>query len=397
MKKKNKLFDVCNVYIFLWMFGFVQDLFLTSSLVSMLFYIPFLLLTVYNIGQVLFSFQLKGPMKVLSVFFVVLLCYGIVLLMLNNVMGFDRKFFLMSIFSSIGPVFSFYLYTKKGLLYENKLKAWFWPFLIIAIIAFFVSREKGIALAIEQGSDMEDVTNNASYFIAGLLPFIFLLKKNRFLQYLTIIVIFYFIITSIKRGAILVGALIFVWFFNVSYTSSSKSKRWAVLLLTIILLIVSYHFVTKLYEQNDYFQHRVEQTVEGNSSNRNLMYVGLLEHFITNDNPMQFLFGEGAYHTVNINRGFKAHNDWLELLIDCGLVTTMIYVIYWISFFVVITKNKSNAMIYFMLGASFIYTLTRTFFSMSFDDTPFFVSMIIGYCFANARINVSQDYYKLNC
>lgn len=84
----------------------------------------------------------------------------------------------------------------------------------------------------------------------------------------------------------------------------------------------------------------MEDTASGQSSGRDILYSTYWSHYINNDNIVQLLFGEGAYHTENILH-LKAHNDWLELLIDCGLCGAILYFVYWYSFFKMWKKVRS--------------------------------------------------------
>lgn len=382
-KNINTLFDACTIYILLWLLGHVQNLFLSSSLVSLSFSIPYLLMTLYYIAKVFVSFHPKGAMKALCVFFVVLVCYGVALLILDNAKGAENKSFLMMLFNSLGPIFPFYVFTQQGLLTEKRMKNWFWPFLVVIIITFFVTQQRNLAEALESEYEYEEVTNNTAYSIAGLIPFVFLLRKKPIWQYFIMVLLLSFIVSGMKRGAMLTGALMLFWFVYVSVKTASKGKKLGIVLLTTITLIVGYRYIIRYYENSDYFQHRVEATMEGSSSNRDVIYETLWQHYINNDNILQLAFGEGAYHTQNVTGSLKAHNDWLELLIDCGLITVLLYVVYWMCFVIDWKKSKPDSLIFSMLGACFIYTYTRTFFSMSFSDMPFYINMIMGYCFAS--------------
>ena len=179
----------------------------------------------------------------------------------------------------------------------------------------------------------------------------------------------------------LTGSFLLFWFVYRSINTISKGRKIVIILLTIITIIIGYQFVINFYENSDYFQYRVEVTMEGKTSQRDYIYTTLWQHYRSNHNLFQVMFGEGAYSTQNIV-GMKAHNDWLELLIDCGLLTILLYLFYWVCFVIDCRKSKSNALIYSMLGGCFIFTFVRTFFSMSFSDIPFYISMIMGYSFA---------------
>ena len=218
----------------------------------------------------------------------------------------------------------------------------------------------------------------------SLFPFVFLLRKKIIWQYVVLGYIMYFVVIGLKRGAIIISLFMILWFVLVQTKSVSKGKKAVAVLLTVVLLAIGLHFISQFYESSDYFQHRVEKTMEGSSSNRNWIYSSLWNHYINNNNLLEFSFGEGAFHTVNIS-GFMAHNDWLELLIDCGLFGVVVYLVYWISFVRDWIRSKSHPLIYSMMGSCFIFTFMKTLFSMSFLSMPFYVCMIMGYCFAQVQ------------
>ncbi len=380
---KNKAFDACTIYLLLWSLGYVQKMFISSSLISMLFYLPFLGLTLYYVAKVFTNYRPKGVMLAFSAFFVVLLCYGLALVLLDNSVK-DNKSFLMFIINNLAPLFAFYCFSRQGLLTEKRLLLWFIIFLVVASLDFYTAQKKGLALLAEDGSQYEEITNNAAYSMLGLIPFVFLLRKKPIWQYLVLGYIMYFVVTGLKRGAILISLFLIVWVVIIQTQSTSRGKKILALSLTIAFLAIGWRFVMQFYENSDYFQHRLEATMEGSSSNRDFIYSTLWKHFINNNSFLQLVFGEGGFHTVNVS-GFMAHNDWLELLIDCGLFGVVVYLIYWISFIRDWIRSKPDILVYSIMGACFIFTFMKTLFSMSFFSMPFYISMIMGYCFAQVH------------
>ena len=378
---RKRFLDPCNIYIILWVLGRLQGLFFQSSLLSMLLFIPYALMTVYYIYRAVSSYNLKGAIKALSVFFAVMLLYGIALLIFNDALGQDRKSFLMMLLVSLGPVFPFYVFSRQGLLTEERIQGWFFVLLAVATVDYIKTGQDTLQRALEEGKSVEEITNNSAYMIAGLIPMLFALKKRPLLQYLSLIIILYFVITGMKRGAILVAACLLIWFVWIKLTNAKRGKRIFVILCFAILIWIGTRFVLNFYEQSDYFQYRVEQTMEGSSSSRNQVYTTLWNHWINNGNPIQFLFGEGAYHTENVTGYLKAHNDWLELLIDCGLIGALFYFVYWICFVVDCRRSRYDTTLLAILTACFIFNFLRTFFSMSFSDMPFYICIAMGYGF----------------
>lgn len=391
IKRKNNL---CNIYILLWLFGIVQGFFLSSSIVSLIFSVPLMLITLYCFVKMFVEYPPKGALKVLSLFFVVLIIYGIALVLLDDAVKpygkVDKNSFLLMAIISVGPVFAFYYFARKGLIDAKKLKLWFFVFLVVYIAQYFYTEQRELARLMMGGYRYEEITNNTSYIILSLFPVIFLFRKKPIVQYLALGIIFYFVISSMKRGALLVAAVLLVWFIYISTQFSSNNRRIGVMLITIVFIAIGWRFIDTLYSRSEYFQYRVESTMEGQSSARNILFSTLWSHYRNNDNVLQLAFGEGAYHTYNI-AGNDAHNDWLELLIDCGFVTAFIYLLFWFGYFNDCRKAKAqNDLLYSMIGACFIFMFLRTFFSMSFSNMPFYLSMVLGYCFAQTSKPESQ-------
>ena len=196
---------------------------------------------------------------------------------------------------------------------------------------YFAFEQKALML-LELNSPYDEITNNTTYYFAALFPFVFFFNKKPVFQYLLIACILGFVLSGMKRGAMLISSLLLIWFMIRTMKNASTKQRFFLLLILLLFVFVSVHFVENFYDTSDYFQKRMEDTVEGKSSGRDRIYSTYWNHYITNDNTLQFFFGEGAYHTENILH-YKAHNDWLELLIDCGLCGAFLYLIYWYSFF----------------------------------------------------------------
>ena len=91
--------------------------------------------------------------------------------------------------------------------------------------------------------------------------------------------------------------------------------------------------ISDIMMQNDYFQTRLTSTLEGNSSGRDEIYSHIWNVF-NNSNMFHYLFGYGAQGSFIMTAKF-AHSDWLELLINQGLLGFIIYINYIIiiSFF----------------------------------------------------------------
>ena len=381
----KKIASPCNMYVILWLFGYIQNIYYNSSLLSMVFYIPFTLMTMYYIKEAVIKYRMIGVMKVMLSFFLFLCVYGVGLLLFDDAVGQDPKSFLMMLFSSLGPIFPFYIFTKRGELTIHKLKICFFVFLIVAIMEYFAFEQKALML-LALNSSYDEITNNTTYYFVALIPFIFLFNKKPFFQYPLLACILGFVVSGMKRGAILISTLLLVWFVIRTMKNTSIKRRIWVICVFFLFVFIGVNFIENIYDTSDYFQRRMEDTVSGQSSGRDKIYNTYWNHYINNNNVLQLLFGEGAYHTENILH-LKAHNDWLELLIDCGLCGAILYIMYWFSFIKLWKNINKYSVLYSIAGAYLIFTFIRSLFSMSFSDMPFSACMLLSYTWAQCLNN----------
>ena len=166
-----------------------------------------------------------------------------------------------------------------------------------------------------------------------------------------------------------------------------------VYILTLLFLLVGVFFINNLLTTSDFFQLRIQQTLEGNSSSRDAIYSSLINNFFQDAGIIQLLFGYGADGTIAIS-GNLAHSDWLELLINCGFIGVLVYVFYWIFFIKEWMKTKQNHLIYSILGICLIFTFIKTIFSMSYYSMPFYISMSIGYGMGTWYLTKRQKIYE---
>ena len=122
--------------------------------------------------------------------------------------------------------------------------------------------------------------------------------------------------------------------------------------------------------------------MEGKSSNRDVAYSQLFSHWLNETNPLLFLFGNGTAQTITV-WGNYGHNDWLELLIDNGLVGTLVYfaiVVATISYIRKARLSKLNKMSAYLCV---LILFMQSCFSMGFTSGEngilvFLLGIIIG-------------------
>lgn len=289
--------------------------------------------------------------------------------------------YLKAALISIVPIFVFFYYTKKAIVSAKVLCLLSCLFLPIIIITFYTNETKLLRLAIERHSTATEFTNNVSYSFVFLIPYLYLFKRkiNALLLLLGVSV---YLLMSMKRGAIIIGVLVIIGYLYRILADAPFKKKVGVLISALVFFIVMAYFISDMYESSPYFQDRVEKTLEGYTSKRDIIYSSLIHYYFNETNPVQFVFGSGANATsqqaINV-----AHNDWIELLVDEGWVGFTLLLCFFIFLFKdVRTMRKYDHQYYYMFLSIFLIIFLRTFFSMSICDMQPYLTLPFGYLLA---------------
>lgn len=236
--------------------------------------------------------------------------------------------------------------------------------LVLAGIAYYTNAQ---VIADENlvGYDEDRFTNNASVIFLFLLPSLILLNNN-VLRYSLFAICLFFIIGSVKRGNILaavIPSVLLIWY----SLRNSKGSFWKTLLV-LAAIVVLYYMAREWIIGNDYFFERLDATLEGQTSNRDRIYASAWNLWYYSDSIINFLFGYGFDGTIHhLYNGYRAHNDWLEILVDYGIVGVVFYLSLFVSFFQSIRKQPILQLRLALLAAFFIW-LFKSFYSMGFSD-----------------------------
>lgn len=331
--------------------------------------------------------------KGLNLLFLILVVYGVILVFSDHHYVIKAKLFdnevrnssyLKSLFLSFPNIYTFYYFSRKGLLTENSLRKWFIVFVGIAIFRFFDYQITSLQTLLLNGEDVEETTNNMGYLFVALMPGVVLFKNNIKLQYGIMIVCMIFIMMGMKRGAIIVGVVSLIYYLYFNFTYNNQVSKGKVLFFSILIIIAAYFITEHMMESSDFFMSRIAQTEEGNSSGRNDIYEHFWNHFKNEIDTFKFLFGNGANATLDIGINY-AHNDWLELAINQGVLGLVVYSIYWLCFWKTIKAIKKNQSAQLVLTLTFISFFMMTLFSMSYTGYSMVSCTIFGYSLAHCR------------
>lgn len=220
------------------------------------------------------------------------------------------------------PFFPFYYLGKKGKINESHLLRFFIIMLVLTILNF--SYEKEVILA-SRISGNTNVVNNISYQFVVLLPYIFLFK-NRIFSILGLSIILVFTIQAAKRGALIVSVIGAIFFVYHQLRTVDAKNRIRGYFLAFSGLVFSAFYLYQYFLSNEYLILRLTQIEEGGSG-RDTIFLNLLSAWYNSDNIFNYIFGHGFASTIRLSStGNFAHNDWLELLVNFGLLGFVLYI-----------------------------------------------------------------------
>ena len=388
----KEIFSIGNIYILVCLLNQMRNsLFAGNNLLAQMVSGLSLSLSVLYFLVVNWKYYGRIPrfLSLLNFFLLVLTLYGLYYIMSGEVIAITAgEFTILSnisylyyIYSSLLPIYAFYSFVKIGWLTEKRIIVLLFVFVISASIYFWMAYEQLLIKALIRGDESDEFTNNVGYTFVCMFPLICFLKKYKALQYALIIYVFYYIMISMKRGAMLIGGLCLLYFIYQTWKDSSSWKRFVLLLCVSVLFVIGMHFIADMFADSLYFQARIEQTLSGDSSGRDQIYSHLIDYFLHKTSLLQFIFGSGANATVKVS-GINAHNDWLELLINQGLLGVVIYLLYFVYLFRGMYQSKNYIPNHIFVAYSMIvYILfVKSLFSMSYNGISLEATCGLGFC-----------------
>ncbi len=378
---------ICNIYLCLLVLYYLQgSLYEEGTVVGRIILVLAMTIGTVCAAKVLYEYKLPRFFTAVNLFLAMIAVYGVVYIYDGPIMMGDGRFttpltYIKNPLISFLPIYAFYYFTKKGVVTER----WICTVSVIAIalciVQYYVQMELTITARELKGIQAEEVTNNSGYLFLTVIPLLVLFYRNRLIQFALMAVILAFVVMTMKRGAILVGACCLVYFIWNTFRRGSSRDLKIILPLTVALFVGGYYLISYMLETSEYFQYRVLETLEGNMSGRDIIYAKLFDYIRNECSSVEILFGSGADYSVVIAGNF-AHNDWLELLVDCGLLGVTIYAFYFAALYKSIlglpSKNAAKPMACLCL---FILS-SRSLFSMSYGDLFFPLALALGYSLA---------------
>ena len=379
-----------NLYIIGWCIYSTQGiLFPKGTLFTQLLLVVLLLASLNNCFIAITRYKLPVYFLGLNLLLLMFFVYGFFLVIGGgNPADYARPVssfnYLQTILISLLPIYSFYVFFKERWLGERAVYVWTILFIVVATLNYYKFQNEMLIAAILKGSKAEEFTNNIGYMFLSLIPACALLYKKPVFQYAVLIYCMIFILMAVKRGAIVAGFFALAWFMWGNLKVASSKKRCTAIILSLLIFCIGYQFVQKQMDESAFFQRRFESTLEGSSSERDVLYSECWNYFWNETSPMQFLFGSGANATLKVSKNY-AHNDWLEIAVNHGIFGVGIYILYWFLFLKTCRSKCYSPQVKLTLQLLFIIYFMKTLFSMSYADVSLPAAFILGYCFAQRK------------
>ncbi len=378
---------ICNIYLCLIVLYYLQgSLYKEGTFAGQIILVLTMAIGVVCAAKALYTYKLPRFFTVVNLFLAMIVVYGVAYIGDGPIMMDDGVFtspinYIKNPLISFLPIYAFYYFTKKGVITERWICVVSVIALVLCIVQYYVQMELAITARELRGIQQDEVTNNTGYLFLTVIPLLVLFYRNRLIQFALLAVILTYVVMAMKRGAILVGACCLVYFIWNTFKRGSKRDMKMILLLTAALFVGGYYLINYMLETSDYFQYRLLETLEGYTSGRDVIYASLFDYIQNKCSSVKILFGSGADYSVAIAGNF-AHSDWLELMVDCGLLGVTIYLFYFAALYKSVlrlpSKNAAKPMAYLCLFILF----ARSLFSMSYGDLFFPIALALGYSLA---------------
>lgn len=372
-----KRINQCDVFVGLWCIYMLQEILYPPCIINQLIQIIMLLWSVTAVCRyMLKSSEYSSILKATFVLIIMYTIYGVIHIMFDPPIVIQGQYvYLQTALNSLAPIFLFYEFTKDGKLTSDRIRIYL-PILVIVCILLYYKTENQMLLLKKEG----EITNNGGYFFIPLIPFLFFYSKKPILQFALLGIILLYVFMGMKRGAILIGVVVSIVFLYANLKDSSRNTKLLTIMLTIIIVVGIIRYVDYLMVSSDYFMARIEQTLEGDSSNRDIIYGTLWDALLSETRPLYFYLGRGADSTLRVSGAF-AHQDWLETFCNNGLVGVIILFFFFYAFGMNAWKSRHifPEMMFYSFATLFIIIFSKTLFSMSIQELDVSESMLIGY------------------
>ena len=292
--------------------------------------------------------------------------------------------FGVNILINFGSCFFVYYFSRQNRLSFDDLKYLFSKYAYVSLTVFFLTY---YLIGFETVNN--SLLTGPSFIIMPLFIYIIYFfwhqPKKMLWYYLIILSITAFAGKRTVFLAGLLGLLIYFYYYRKSYSKMVLKKIISAFLISSIILLGSIY----LYSTNPLFKYRVEQSLTPSEDSRSLLYGNLILEYLSFDSN-QRIYGIGfngvKSFTIGKFENIHAHNDFLELLIDTGIIGVSLYILFLLFFLKFILLKKHNrihkSVLVFMFMSWLILSFTQ---SNIYAPTSIMYFILLGFILGTDR------------
>lgn len=395
MNKALQNLNSCDLYVALGCIYYMQGVLYPPGIINQAIQLGLILWALVVAVKYIINFKYSPSLlNILSLLIIMYCVYGGIYMLFNEstqiseggARSVGSYLYLQNALNSLLPFYIFYSFSEQGKLSVNRIYSYCIIFLLLFIVVYFRYHEQMLLQAALVGIERKEFTNNAGYFFIMLIPYLFFIK-NQLLRLVMLVVIMLFTVMCMKRGAILIGGVSFVWFLIANFQRErSSKKKTMILFFTIGIICSTVSYIEYLQSTSKYFRNRIEQTQKGDASGRNMIYPKIWSAIVNDESIVHLLVGRGANSTVRI-AGNYAHQDWLELACNNGLIGIILALSFYITIFSTAIYHRHDIpREYYTVLLMFGFMLfAKTLFSMSLASMKIWEIMPIAYILYEIR------------
>ena len=166
---------------------------------------------------------------------------------------------------------------------------------------------------------------NSIYLILSTFPFIFLVSNKKYRIALLVLPILAFLVANKTTCLLAALASVVYYFFNDLRYSKNK---WKIIATTILAVWAVVYFSESFIDFESLWED-INSDVDSGGNGRVDIIGNVWSHFL-NKGIINLLFGSG-YFAVAMDTNLSAHNDFLEILYDYGILGLVLFILFWIS------------------------------------------------------------------
>ena len=220
------------------------------------------------------------------------------------------------------PIFYYFylVFNKENILpFFLKIAALF----TMALTVFYYKENSIMNLIVKE----EYASLNIAYYPLLMLPFV-LLMNNKYIRLIFVILIALVVFSSMKRGGLLAFflSILIYYFVEFIFIKESRFRIMRLIYIALVLIVFSYAFFYFDKHYNGYFLERVKMINNDEGSGRLPLYREVFS-LIENSSFNKILFGHGENAVLRFTGEFSAHNDFLEVFFDYGIIVFIGYIL----------------------------------------------------------------------